>query len=222
MDVLQDVRLELHGGELGGIWGRRGTGKTTIAHVAAGLIVPDAGRVILDGTPLRERTRAVRHGALQATIGFASRQGPHVGEVTIAQWIGSALVSSHTHGQALQLAHRALGKTGTGHLATASWSELSGGERMLVAIARAIVRGPRLLVVDDPVAGLGGSERGEIMQLLRSIAALGVGVLVTAAELIELQGMDRIWMLRDGRVEGPTVRAGGDVVPLRRPDSRLA
>jgi ABC-type cobalamin/Fe3+-siderophores transport system ATPase subunit len=142
--------------------------------------------------------------------------------MTIAQWIGSSLLSSHKHGEAQQLAHRALSRTGIAHLAGARWPELSDGERMLAAIARAIVRGPHLVVVDDPIAGLGGSERGEIMQLLRSIAALGVGVLITAAELIELQGMDRIWMLRDGRLEGPTVRQGGDVVPLRRPDSRFA
>ena len=53
------------------------------------------------------------------------------------------------------------------------------------------------------------------MQLLTSIAASGVAVLVTAAELVELRGLDRIWSLREGALEGPSVRAGGTVVPLR-------
>ena len=53
------------------------------------------------------------------------------------------------------------------------------------------------------------------MQLLSSIAGTGVAVLVTAAELVELRGLDRIWSLRDGRLDGPSVRPGGTVIPLR-------
>jgi ABC-type sugar transport system ATPase subunit len=86
---------------------------------------------------------------------------------------------------------------------------------MLVSIAEAIVRGPRVLIVDDPLAGAGAIERDEIMGLLQSIAATGVAVLMTAAELLDLRGLDRIWSLRDGRLQGSAERPSGTVVPLR-------
>jgi ABC-type branched-subunit amino acid transport system ATPase component len=86
---------------------------------------------------------------------------------------------------------------------------------MLAAIAQAIARGPRLIVVDDPVAGLAGRDRAEIMELLRAIASEGVAVLMTAAELADIHGVDQIWTLDRGRLDGPPARRTGTVVPLR-------
>ena len=210
--VLDDVTLELLPGELAGVWGRRGCGKSTLALVAAGVLVPDEGTVLLDGRPLREDDR---RGVLHAQIGLATRRGPEIDDMPVEDWIASALLTSHSYREALRLAHVALDRAGVSDLGDEPWEALSDGERMLVAIAQAIVRGPRVLVVDDPVAGVAGTERDDVMGLLQSIAATGVAVLMTAAELAELRGLDRIWKLRDGRLEGPSVRAGGTVVSLR-------
>jgi ABC-type lipoprotein export system ATPase subunit len=212
--ALDAVSLELPAGEFAGIWGRRGSGKTTLIHVAAGMLPPTRGAVLLDGVSLAEDDR---RGALHAQIGLATRRGPELSELAIEDWIASALLTSvDRYSHALRLARLALERASAGHLASASWDELSDGERMLTAIAQAIVRGPRVVLVDDPIAGLAGVQRDEVMELLRSIAATGVAVLMTAAELVDLRGMDRIWSLRDGRLEGPTVRPGGTVIDLRR------
>jgi ABC-type cobalamin/Fe3+-siderophores transport system ATPase subunit len=209
--VLHDVTMTLEAGELAGVWGRRGAGKSTLACVAAGTLAPDRGAVLLDGEPLARAGRGVLH----AEIGLATRRGPELDEMPVEDWIASALLLSHSYRDALRLAHRALERTGVIDVATGPWSDLSDGERMLASLAQAIVRGPRVLIVDDPVAGLGAAERDEVMQLLTAVAATGVAVLITAAELLELRGLDRIWSLRDGRLDGPSVRPGGTVIPLR-------
>jgi putative ABC transport system ATP-binding protein len=211
--VLDRVSMELETGELAGVWGRRGAGKSTLAHVAAGVLLPDSGSVLLDGLPLLGDNR---RGALRAQIGLATRRGPEIQEMPVEDWIASALLTSHRYREGLRLAHVALDRVGATHLGAASWEELSDGERMLVAIAQGIVRGPRVLIVDDPLAGMGAEERDEVMTLLRAIATTGVAVLMTAAELMELGGVERIWSLRAGRVAGPTVRPAGTVVDLPR------
>lgn len=212
--ALDAVSLDLPAGEFAGIWGRRGSGKTSLIHVAAGVLAPTHGVVLLDGASLADDHR---RGILHAQIGLATRRGPELSELAIEDWIASALLTSvDRYSQALRIARLALERAGAGSLASASWQELSNGEQMLAAIAQAIARGPRVLLVDDPIAGLDGGQRDEIMLLLRSIAAMGVAVLMTAAELVDLRGLDRIWSLRDGRLEGPTVRPGGTVVDLRR------
>jgi ABC-type multidrug transport system ATPase subunit len=209
--VLHDIDLTLMGGEIAGVWGRRGAGKSTLTSVAAGVLKPDRGEALLDGAPLV----AAGSGILHPQIGLANRRGPELDEMPVEDWIASSLLLSHPYKEALTLARRALERTGAIEIGGEPWDVLSDGERMLVSLAQAIVRGPRVLIADDPLAGLGAIERDEVMQLLSSIAGTGVAVLVTAAELVELRGLDRIWSLRDGRLDGPSVRPGGTVIPLR-------
>jgi ABC-type multidrug transport system ATPase subunit len=214
VQALADVSLDLEAGEFGGVWGDRSAGKSTLAKVVAGVLAPDVGRVTLGGCLLNDASRTEQHGALHAQIGFATRRGPEMEELPVEAWIASTMINCSSWRDASRRTHLALSRVGASHLATELWENLSDGERMLAGIAQAIVRGPKLLVVDDPVAGLGAQQRGEIMELLHSIAKLGVAVLVTAAELSELQGADRIWSLADGRLDGPPARSLATVVPL--------
>ncbi len=209
--VLRDVSLVLQAGEFGGIWGGRSSGKTTLSKVVAGLLAPATGRVVFDGQDLD----ADRRGKLHAQIGLATRRGPEFEDVPVASWIASTMLHHSSWTGALKRARLALDRVGAAELADEPWEHLSDGERMLASIAQAIVRGPRLIVADDPIAGLGGKDRAEIMELLRGIAAEGVAVLMMAAELSELHGADQIWALDRGRLDGPPARPTGTVVPLR-------
>jgi ABC-type multidrug transport system ATPase subunit len=214
--VLQDVSFSLQAGEMGGVWSDRGGGKTTLAKLAAGALFADAGRVLFDGKDLRELAAGPRGNRdLRALIGFASRSGPELTQLTPEEWIASSLATSLSWRKATEHARQALERVGVRDVGGDEWSTLSDSEQMLVAIAHACVRGPRLLVVDDPVGGLGPLRRSEILGLLRSIADTGVTVLITAGDIAHLAGLDRIWSLDCGRLEGSPERPMASVVPLR-------
>jgi ABC-type multidrug transport system ATPase subunit len=209
--VLRDVSFELYAGEIAGVWGRRGAGKTTLALAVAGLLEPQQGTVTFDGHDLRFD----QAGELHARIGLASRRGPEVEDMPVGAWIASTLLRGRRWREARRQALSALDRVGAAALADMRWEHLSDGERMLASIAQAIVRGPRLVIADDPVAGVGGKDRADIMELLRSLTQDGTTVLVMAADLSELHGVDQIWALDRGRLDGPPRRPAARVVPLR-------
>ncbi|MFA4927875.1 MAG: ATP-binding cassette domain-containing protein [Patulibacter sp.] len=217
VDVLTDVSLTLDAGELAGVWGPRSAGKTTLLELIAGLQDPDAGRVLFDGRDLATMTDRERSTLLHREIGIAPRNGPASRDLPIDRWISLALLDRAGWRDGLRRAHQALERVGAADVARAAWDDLSDGERTLTSIARAIVREPRLLLVDDPNAGLGLLERGEIATLLRSVAHdAGVSVLVTAADVSEIQGTRTIWSLAGGRLVGRPAsrRADATVVDM--------
>jgi ABC-type multidrug transport system ATPase subunit len=207
--ALDGASLDLDAGEFGGIWGDRGAGKTTLAKVAAGLLTPDRGRVTFAGHPLH-----AGDGVIDGRIGFAARRAPLMEGIAIQGWIATTMLDRCAWRDALRHADAALDRVGATAIAGEAWAGLSDSERMLAAVAHAIAGGPRLLVVDDPVAGLGVVGRATIMELLRSIASEGVAVLMTAADVTELHGANRIWALEGGRLDGPPARPIAPVVAL--------
>lgn len=210
--VLQEVSLELFPGEMAGIWGSRSAGKTTLARAIAGLLEPQQGRVVFAGRDLY----ADGVEGLHTEIGLAARRGPEVEDMPVAAWIASTLLRGHGWRDAYRKALTTLDRVGAGRLGGMRWEHLSDGERMLASIAQAMVRDPRLVIADDPVGGLGGQDRADIMELLRALAQDGTAVLLLAADLSELHGVEQIWALDRGRLDGPPRRAAGRVLPLRR------
>ncbi len=213
VDVLNGVSLELAAGELGAVWGPRSAGKSTLLELAAGLQDPDRGRIHFNGGDIGQLSRKARGALLHGQIGIATRVGPMTRDLAVGQWIAMALMDRMPWGEALRQAGTVLARVNAGDVVQERWSDLSDGERTLASIARAIVRRPRLLLVDDPSAGLGLLERGEIAALLKSIADdAGVAVLMTAAEVTEIQGAETIWSLAGGRLLGRTAPSVATVV----------
>jgi ABC-type multidrug transport system ATPase subunit len=209
VQALDAVSLDLQAGEFGGIWGDRGAGKTTLARTAAGLLAPGRGEVTFEGRPLRAGDRQ------HPLIGFASRNGPLLEDLAVEEWIATAVLDQAAWREALAHARAVLERVGAGAIGGERWGDLSDSERMLAAIAHAIVRPPRLLVVDDPVSGMGVVGRAAVMELLRSIADQGIAVLMTAGDVTDFHGANRIWGLEAGRLDGPPARRAAAVVALR-------
>jgi ABC-type branched-subunit amino acid transport system ATPase component len=202
LQVLDGVSLQLEAGSLGGVWADRSAGKTTLSRLLD-------GEEVVDGAHLD--ARLVIHPA----IGLARRLGPAMPELPIGTWIAQSMIASCRWPEAVRQAAVALDRVGAGHLGAERWSRLADSERTLVAIAYAIARGPRLLVVDDLVAGLGPWRREVVLSLLHDIAANGVAVLMTSAEVGDFKGAQRIWSLEAGRLIESAPRPGADVLPLR-------
>lgn len=199
--VLEQVSLDVHAGELVGVWGQRGAGKTTLAMVAAGLETPERGTVSFDGRDLAEPRRR-RAPCLHEGIGWMQRAGPRSGDFrTMVDYVALPLLRTHSPRRARQRASAMLRHLGIGECADASWENLTDGERTLVAVAHALVREPKLLVADDPTANLDVLRREELASLLRRAADEdGLAILFTVPDMPDMVYADRICSLSDGRL----------------------
>jgi ABC-type lipoprotein export system ATPase subunit len=208
--VLADVSLEVHAGEFVAVWGRQGAGKTTLATVAAGLTKPDEGRVCCDGHDLAALPRA-REPQLHEAIGWVRRGGPSSGNYrTVVDYVSLPLLARHSPRRAKRIATASLKRLGVADCGDESWENLTDGEQTLVAIAHALVRGPRLLIADDPTASLDVLQREQVVGLLRRAAdEQDIGVLVTVPDMPEAAYADRVGSLSEGRLTMSGGTCGG-------------
>lgn len=204
LQVLQQVSMDLEAGELAGVWAKAGGGKTTLLEIAAGIVAPDDGRVLVDGHDLATLAPRARRELLHAAVGLATRQGPEVADLPVVAWIELALLSHLPRAAARERAIQVLERMQLNDVAAEPWGYLSDGERIRAAIARAVVCDPRLLLVDDPTSGLDPIEAMMLLDLLRSLATTTrTAILVTASDMADLQGVDAIWSLSGGHLVGP-------------------
>ncbi|HEY8492473.1 MAG TPA: ABC transporter ATP-binding protein [Myxococcota bacterium] len=200
--VLAGAELSVAPGEVVGLLGRNGAGKTSLLRVACGLVAPDAGAVWLEGRPLaawrrRERARAVAfvpqetHFPFPFTVAEVVLMGraPHLG------WLG--FESRHD----LDAAHDAMTQLGIEALAERPVPSLSGGERQLAVVARALAQEPRLLLLDEPTAFLDLRHRLDVLARVRAFAAAGGSALVVSHDLgLAARACDRLALLAGGRI----------------------
>ncbi|NGN41567.1 sugar ABC transporter ATP-binding protein [Mesorhizobium sp. CGMCC 1.15528] len=206
-----DVNLQLRAGEILGIGGLIGAGRSEIAQTICGLRPATAGTVALDGQGLRIRNYS---DAVKAGLVYLSedRKGSGVFlDMPIAANI-SALDLSKLTGtlglldrkaedrQAAEMTKRlGVRMAGIG----AAVSTLSGGNQQKVAIAKQLSVEPRVIIMDEPTRGIDVGAKVEIHQLLRQLAGKGVGIVVISSELPELIGLcDRVMVVREGRIAG--------------------
>jgi ABC-type cobalamin/Fe3+-siderophores transport system ATPase subunit len=174
---------------------------------------PDRGSVLLDGQDMwrpadahpwwiRRHHRRRREASWwqSAAIALVRMGAPDV-DVSVLEGIALPLAGAHSRRRARESAAMALEEVGAGECAPQRWSDLSDGERARVAIAQALAREPRLLLVDDLTATLGIGETEEIAMLLHSLAAgHGLGVLVSAGDVRATRWSERVATLAGGEL----------------------
>jgi ABC-type lipoprotein export system ATPase subunit len=200
--LLKDVSLEIAAGEVVSVVAMRSQGKTTLLRLAAGMAVPDEGRVLLGDTDLRGLSDRAQSRLLREQIGWVGRDGPGVG-VQMLDYVAMRLtIGRRHHRREVRLrAMEALEQMGVEQCAEQYWKDLSDWDRALVEIAQAIVGQPRLLLVDDVIDGLGMRETEEVAGLVRGLAeSLQMGVLMTASDVEAALLSRRILSLSDGRL----------------------
>jgi ABC-type methionine transport system ATPase subunit len=216
MAVLDDVTFEVWPGEIVAILGQRRAGKTTLLRIAAGIEAPDAGVVRLDGEALGRLGASTRTRRLRA-VGFAAKEWriasgkpvlDHVALPLLAE--GRPLVTAQAK------AHEALERVGAAHCAGALAEELSPADATRATLAQALMREPRLLLVDEPGAMAEPDEREELLRLLRDLAAERpqMALVMTARDVVGVAGARRILTLDDGLLRGASEPPSADVVPF--------
>ncbi|MFI5004355.1 MAG: ATP-binding cassette domain-containing protein [Solirubrobacterales bacterium] len=214
--VLERTSFAVHAGEHVGILGSRRTGKSTLLRLAAGVESPDAGTIAFEGRDLAGMSALQRDRLLRDAIGLVASNDwrPAKGE-RVVDVVALPLVSDGaTLHEARRRARRKLNWVGATDYADDLAAALAVGERMRVMLARALVREPRLLLVDEPAVVPSPRERTELYALLRSGAREHHATLVVASEDSEAtRGTDMLMAI--GR--GELLRTGGEpgvVVPF--------
>jgi ABC-type lipoprotein export system ATPase subunit len=197
--VLRDGFLEIDPGELVGVYGPRGSGRTSLLRLVAGIDPPDSGTVCFDGRDLAKHGEEI----LGREIGYCEKSfRTAVGPTAIDEVIDGLLVNGVRRAEARTRAHEALQRVSGENIAHRRMSELDSAERIRLALAQALTLQPRLLVVDEPVAGVNLDQRDEILYLLRSLADEGTAMLMTLGDLGELRGADQSLTIGDGELRG--------------------
>lgn len=215
IEVLQRVSFEIHPGERVGVLGARRTGKSTLLRLAAGIQAPDAGRVEFEGRDLASMGAVHRERLLRDRIGFLASDDWHParGERVVDLVALPLLSDGATMHEARRRARKTLVWAGASDCADELAAPLAVGERMRVMLARALVRQPRLLLVDEPALVPSPQEREALYELLRDGAERHRAALVVASEDTEVgRGTDVLMSIGDGDV----VRVGGEPAKVVR------
>jgi ABC-type lipoprotein export system ATPase subunit len=184
IEVLERVSFEIHHAEHVGVLGARRSGKSTLLRLAAGIQAPDVGRIEFEGRDLGEMSTLQRDRLLRERIGLLASDvwRPAKGERAV-DIVALPLVSDGaTMSEARARARKALHHTGATDYADDPAVSLGIGERVRVMLARALVREPSLLLVDEPAAVPSLGDREELYELLRDSARRHRAALVIASE----------------------------------------
>ncbi|HEX4436441.1 MAG TPA: ATP-binding cassette domain-containing protein [Solirubrobacteraceae bacterium] len=209
--ALRSISMSLEAGELTVVLGTRRSGRSTLLRIAAGLERPDEGRVEFEGADLTRARLALGRRVCFCHGSFSSMEGDrvvdHVAAPLLAQGVQRAA--------ARQAAEQALEIAGVAHCASLPPEDLDGLERMRVAIARGLVPGPRLLVVDDPTAQAGPLQRDPILRLIRTLADdHDTAVLMSTDDAMCVSGADRVLLLDEGELRPEAETPPAEIVPL--------
>lgn len=194
--VVQGFSMAVEPGEIVGLLGANGAGKSTTFRMIVGLYRPDAGRIVFRGQDI---TGWPMHRRARLGLGYLAQEPTVFAGLSVADNIRLVL---EAHVPAPQRAARLdalLAELGLQHLRDARAAGLSGGERRRLEITRALVVEPQLMCFDEPFAGVDPKSRAEIVRIIHALRARGVAVLITDhhAETI-LRLVDRLYIMKDG------------------------
>jgi len=199
-EVVKDFGLTLQAGEVVGLLGPNGAGKTTCFYMIVGLVDADAGRIELDG---QDVTAEPMYRRAKLGVGYLPQEPSVFRKLTVADNIRLVLElrDDLDAGQAEKELSSLLDELQIGHVADQLGASLSGGERRRVEIARALAAKPRLMLLDEPFAGVDPISVGEIQRIVQHLKDRGIGVLITDHNVRETLGIcDRAYILNEGSV----------------------
>ena len=195
--VVNNVNLEVGGGEVVGLLGPNGAGKTTTFHMIVGFVRPDGGKVFLNG---EDMTSAPIYQRARAGISYLPQESSIFRRLTVEENLCAILETLDLSRQEQKdRSMKLMRMLGLSHLAKQKADTLSGGERRRAEIARALVISPFFVLLDEPLTGVDPIAVGDIQKIISRLSTGGIGVLITDHNVRETLGIcHRAYILNDG------------------------
>ncbi|RRQ85786.1 amino acid ABC transporter ATP-binding protein [Streptomyces griseofuscus] len=216
LDVLKGIDLQVRTGEVTVVLGPSGSGKSTLLRTINHLEKADRGEITVDGTPIGYRRAGDRLHELperevlrrRTKIGFVFQNFNLFPHLTVLDNVIEAPVSAlkRPRKEAEEDARRLLARVGLADKSAAYPRQLSGGQQQRVAVARALALKPRLLLFDEPTSALDPELVGEVLDVIRDLAARGTTMIVVTHEIAFAREVaDTVVFMADGRIveQGP-------------------
>jgi putative ABC transport system ATP-binding protein len=213
--ALHDISLHLADGELAAIVGPSGSGKSTLLHIMGTLDRATSGQVDVAGRDVATLSDADLSALRARSIGFVFQEFFLLEAETALDNVADGLLYTGIPARERRLVARdALERVGLGHRISHPATKLSGGERQRVAVARAIVGRPAIVLADEPTGNLDSRASEEIVELLEDLNRDGITIAVITHNLEVAERFARRIAIRDGRIEHDDTRAEPPEVPV--------
>jgi lipoprotein-releasing system ATP-binding protein len=202
LEVLRGASFEVEAGEMAAITGASGSGKSTLLHILGGLEAADAGCVKFGEFSLMNADDAKLARFRECDLGLVFQSHHLLPDLTAAENVAlPLLINRQARNESLRRALISLETVGLTERATHSVGQLSGGEQQRVAVARALVHGPRLVLADEPTGNLDAANTDEIGAILAEYCRTQQATVVVATHNERLaRACDRVLVLQDGRL----------------------
>jgi len=208
--VLNQVNIGVCAGEVVALLGRNGAGKSTLLRILLGFLRPQRGEVVLAGQALHRYARRTLATRLAYVPQAHATPFPYsVREIVLMGRFPAHPAWGSSHHADIAAVDAMLERFGIAHLAGRAYTEISGGERQLVLLARALIQGARTLVMDEPFNGLDYGRQIQLLAHLRQLADAGHAILLTTHHPEHaLLCASRVAVLMDGRIsaDGPAAQ----------------
>ncbi|MDO5723556.1 MAG: ABC transporter ATP-binding protein [Flaviflexus sp.] len=200
--ALAGIDLEIPHGQTLAIMGPSGSGKSTLLHCLSGILRPDSGSVLLDGSQISSRSDRERSQLRRSAFGFVFQDGQLIEELPARENVALPLMlEGLSRREALVAADEMLDRLGVREAANRRPGSMSGGQAQRVAVARALVHGPEVVFADEPTGALDQATGHEVMQVLTASAArTGSSLVLVTHDLNVASWCDRLIEIRDGLV----------------------
>ncbi len=203
--VLRGINLDIIEGEFVAITGRSGSGKSTLLYILSLLDVPTSGEVVFEGCDTRFFSESKASFCRLKHFGFVFQDYALLPELTALENVSLPLLAEKEDWRDIEkISKKVLAQVGLEDKINNYPSQLSGGEKQRVSIARAIVNNPKIIFADEPTANLDSKRADEIIELLFNLHKKGLNIILVTHEKKHLERVDRVIKIDDGLIENKT------------------
>lgn len=197
--VVGGVSLRVSEGEVVGLLGPNGAGKTTSFYMIVGVVSPDSGKITIGDNDI---TNMPLHERAKIGLGYLPQEASIFRGLTVEENIMAILeTTDRTKEEQIEKMESLISEFNVGHVRDRKGSELSGGERRRVEIARALATDPKFILLDEPFAGVDPIAVADIQSVISYLKTKGIGVLITDHNVREtLKIVDRAYIMNTGKI----------------------